>query len=375
MTLSIRCLHSALTGLLLFSVTAAETLSKPGLEEGLANRENWPPTLRVEGNRIVEAGTGKEVWLQGVNVVSLEFLTAGEHVLRAVQVAVDDWGSNLIRLPVREDYWFGQERWQNDGGRAYRERVDAVVTLAANRGAYVLLDLHRFRAPRPEHIAFWKKAAARYQNHPAVLFDLFNEPHGISWEVWRSGGFVSEKKVHADEDAFLSAEDRAQNAAGFSSPGMQGLADAVRSTGARNLLVAGGLDWAYDLTGVAAGHALEDKGGNGIVYSTHIYPWKRGWEEKILGAATQYPVLVGEVGCDLRKVDFVPLDSQEDPATWAPDVIGFIQKHRLHWTAWSFHPRTTPVLISDWNFTPTPFWGEQVKQALAGKKFEMKQQR
>jgi len=68
-----------------------------------------------------------------------------------------------------------------------------VITLVANRGACVLLGLHSFRAPKQEHADFWKDAATKFRDHPAVLFDLFNEPHGMSWEVWRDGGFVSKK--------------------------------------------------------------------------------------------------------------------------------------------------------------------------------------
>ncbi len=338
--------------------------------------EKWAPPLRVVGNKIRNERTGGDVWLQGVNVVSLEFLVAGENVLRAAQVAVEDWKSNIIRLPVRDDFWLGRHRSQKDGGAAYRQLVDDVVTLITNRGAYVLLDLHRYRAPKMEHVDFWKDAAAHYKNHPAILFDLLNEPHGISWEVWRNGGFVSEKKTQADEDSFLGEEERNKNAEGFDSPGMQGLVDAVRSTGADNVIVAGGLDWAYDLRGIVNGFALDEReGGRGIVYSTHIYNWKHDWAGNFLLIADRHPILVGEVGADVKKMDFMPADIQENPYTWAPDLIGMVQKYRLHWTAFSFHPQATPVMLQDWTFKPTPFWGIPVKRALAGEQFELKRMR
>ena len=337
-------------------------------------KEKWPKELRVVGNE-VRTPDGKPVWLQGLNVVSLEWSATGEHVLRSSQVAVDDWKSNIVRLPVKEDFWFGRGAGQKDGGAAYRALVDAAVTIVANRGAYLLLDLHRFRAPKDEHVAFWKDAAARYQNHPAVLFDLFNEPHGVSWKVWRDGGFVPEKETPADEDAFTTDAEKAKAAKGFQSPGMQKLVDAVRGAGARNVVVAGGLDWSYDLTGVANGYALSDKTGNGIIYATHIYPWKSGWQEKVLTVAAKHPILVGEVGADIKKMTFIPDDRQEDPYTFAPDMIGFIQKHKLHWTAFSFHPKASPVMITDWSYAPTPFWGAFVRAALRGSQFGMNRMR
>jgi endoglucanase len=218
-----------------------------------------------------------------------------------------------------------------------------VITLAANRGVYVLLDLHRFGVPREEHVAFWKDAAARYKDHPAVLFDLFNETHGTTWETWRES--------------------------------MQKLVDAVRGTGARNIVLAGGLDWGYDLSGVANGFTLDQRDGNGIIYGSHIYPWKKDWKTKVLAAAEKYPVLVGEVGCDVRPMPFEKYGPREDLTVWAPDMIGFMQKYKLHWTAFSFHPAATPVMITGWDYTPTPVWGALVKDALAGKQFKLRKLR
>jgi endoglucanase len=239
----------------------------------------------------------------------------------------------------------------------------------------VLLDLHRFGAPKQEHADFWKDAAAKYKNHPAVLFDLFNEPHGTTWEVWRNGGFVADKKKPADEDAFLSPEEKAKAAPGFQGIGMQALLDAVRGSGAHNVVVVGGLDWAYDLSGIAQGFALTEHDGNGIIYASHIYPWKRDWQGKALVVADKYPILLGEVGADVHKMDFIPKEAQEDPYTWVPDMLGLIQKYKLHWTGFSFHPKASPVMIEDWSFKPTPFWGDFAKRALAGEKFELHRMR
>lgn len=338
-----------------------------------ADKSKWPAELRAQGNRLVDP-SGKEVWLQGLNAGGMETLPADTQPIKSTLVGIDQWKANVVRLPVNEDFWFGRNAMQKDGGLAYRDYVDQCVMLAANRGAYLVLDLHRFRAPKAEHAEFWKDAAARYKNHPAVLFDLFNEPNGISWEIWRNGGFVSDKKKGVDESAFLSDEDKKKNQ-GFESVGMQALVEAVRSTGAKNIVVVAGLGWSFDLSGVTDGFELSDPSGNGIMYSWHVYNWHKGWEKHVLAAAAKHPILVGEVGADVKKMDFIPQAAQEDPYTWVPDMIGFIQKHRLNWTAWCFHPRATPVMISDWKYTPTPFWGQFAKDAFAGKRFEMKKMR
>ncbi len=336
------------------------------------DKSKWPEELHVQGNRLVNKD-GKEVWLQGICLGGLESLPADKFIMKGAKTAVDGWKAHVIRVPVKEEFWFGTNPMQKDGGTAYRKQIDDLVNLVANRGAYLMLDLHRFRAPKQEHADFWKDAAARYKDHPAVLFDVFNEPHGVSWEVWKNGGFVGNKKG-LEEAAFLTPEEKAKNE-GFESVGMQGLVDAVRSTGAKNIIVAGGLGYSGDLSGVVNGFALDDKGGNGIMYSWHQYNWHKGWDKTVVPVAEKYPIMVGEFGADINKMDFIPAGNQEDPYTWVPDMLGFIQKYRLNYTGFCFAPNSSPKLVLDWSFTPTPYWGAFLKDALAGKQFEMKQMR
>jgi hypothetical protein len=337
--------------------------------------ERYPPEIRVEGRWLLDPADNK-VWLQGVAIPGLEITSRSHGPVHSTIVAIDTWKANVIRLAIKDEFWYGKGQGtrgddvlQSDGGAAYRAMVDAAVQAAANRGAYLVIDHHRYRAVRPEHLVFWKEIAERYKNHPAVLFDILNEPHGISWEVWRNGGAVLRPNAPRDESAFLSEEEKAANVE-FHSPGMQALVDAIRETGARNIIIAGALDWAYDLSGILKGYALDDPNGNGIMYASHVYPWKRGWQRAFLDVVEQHPVFMGEVGASIHKMSFIPESAQEDPATWVPDMLGLIQQHRIHWTGWSFHTWATPTMLSDWEiYTPTPYWGEPAKRALAGKDF------
>lgn len=317
--------------------------------------------LKVSGNRIID-DRGRHVILQGVNIPSLEWSAAGEQVLRSAKVALIDWKANAIRVPVHNGYWFGRGKGgkeNSNNAEAYRAIVDDLVKIAAGQGAYLILDLHLYGGPKAEAVEFWENAAARYKDNPAVLFDLYNEPTGITWELWQKGGPREVKDKKTGETSVVQVV------------GMQALIDAVRTAaGARNIVICGGLGYAYDLSGVLEGHALDQRGGDGLVYATHFYNWHRGWEKRFLPLVSKYPILVGEFGADVKKMPFVDAKQQEDPYTWMPDALGMIQKYQLNWTAFSLHPKATPVLIKDWTYEPTPFFGAFVKDALAGKKFE-----
>ncbi len=327
--------------------------------------------LVAKGNRLVATSDGREVWLQGVAIASLEWSAGGDNILKSVTNALTEWRSNVIRLAVKSDFWFGHGPWQSDGGVSYRALVDEVVKQTQARGVWVVIDLHEYRAPEQRHADFWRDVATRYANHPGVIFGLLNEPHDVPWKIWRDGGVVQDKSEPKDG---VYAENSEKNKS-FASIGMQKLVDVVRKTGARNLVTAGGLDWGYDLSGVLEGFALTDRGGNGIIYESHVYPWKRGWQKCFLDAAAKHPILIGEVGCQPERMPFIPPEAHEMPETWAPDMLGCIQKHKLNWTAWCFHPQASPCLLLDWNYTPTPYWGVPAKAAIAGKPFEMKKLR
>lgn len=333
-------------------------------------RRGSPTELRVAGNKLVDAG-GREVWLQGINSPSLSWSFEGDHLLESVDTILS-WKANVVRLPLNQAMWYGKAKGQADEGASYRKLVEQVVDKCAARGAYVVLDLHwsntgkweinpnQYNMPDELSEAFWTDVAGVYANHPAVLFDLYNEPKDVSWEVWKNGGDVVEGKDGAYR---------------YHTCGLQELINIIRKTGARNVVIVGGLDWAYDLSGVLNGYALSDPSGNGVVYATHIYEWKKDWQNKVLAVAERYPVFVGEVGADPRHMVVHKADGAEEWQTWVTDMMGMIQKHKLHWAAWSMHPDAAPRIISDWKFTPTPFWGAFVRASLLGAEFECQRMR
>jgi hypothetical protein len=276
-------------------------------------------------------------------------------------VAVNDWHANFIRLPVNEDFWFGYDPNANDGGAAYRAFIDNVIATASNEGVYINLDLHwsdegvygqnngQHDLPDDHSTLFWQDAAARYANNPAVLFDLYNEPTQTTWQQWLNGGMIDENGVT------------------YHSPGMQGILDTIRATGATNVVVPEGEDYGDDLSGITNGFALTDSAHN-IMYQAHLYPGAAETDAQrdaiVSAVAAISPLYVGEWGPDPRAnpVTGVP---EPSPAGWTQNMLAWLDAHSYSWTAWSMNPETYPILISDFtNYTPTDYFGAYVKANL-----------
>lgn len=321
--------------------------------------------LKVVGTRLVN-DRNERVRLRGVNTASLEWTSHGEgHILETVTTAIRDWRVNVVRLPLTQDRWFGKAPEQSDEGKAYRALVRQIVDDCARHGCYIMLDLHWSDAgewgknigqrvmPDRNSLTFWKDLAAAYKNHPAVIFDLFNEPHDISWDIWLKGGKVTERYRRAGTELT------------FEAVGFQPLLDAVRETGAANVVVVGGLNWAYDMSGFLADKRLTDPNGNGVIYANHAYPNKGDtvpqWVEKMKAAAKEMPIIISEFGTEERG----PSAAGPGAEKWVIDMLQALHESDWDWIAWDMHPQAGPRLISDWKYTPTPKFGAHVKKALA----------
>lgn len=361
-----------------------------------------PPQLHVSGNQIL-TNSGCNVRLKGVNVNSLEYEPdglkgppTGGGITATVAEAVTAWNANIIRLPLNQDYWFGCSNSHVVGGApnetTYQSIVQSIVNYCSSQNVYVILDLHwsgtytgtpagtpdapcgtgwgeatgQQYMPDDNSITFWSSVAGTswVQNNPAVLFDLYNEPYdynGDGWSIWLNGG---------TEAQF-----------GFHTPGMQTLLNTVRSAGATNVVVAGGLDYAYNLQGLfnnlCSGGvcALTDNSGAGVIYSSHIYPTKGNdpWvpsngDGVISPAAIYYPVIVGEFGQGSVITGYTP--DPDTNGTWDQTLLGWMNgsnavSYQFNGTAWDMTATDPPELLdSNW-VTPTSYHGVPVQNWLA----------
>ncbi len=271
--------------------------------------------------------------------------------------AIVAWGANVVRVPLNETCWLGINRVPAAySGEPYRSAVVRFVENLHRKGIYAILDLHwsaagiaqaNKQAPMPDkdHApAFWRSVATTFKNDPATLFDLFNEPDlrgvGDPWACWRDGC-----TLHDSDDPTLFWE----------AAGMQSLVDAVRETGARQPILAGGLAFANDMSGWLA-HPLIDP-AHALVASFHVYNFNvctsaECWSAQVLPVARVVPVITGELGEDDCAHGFA-----DRYMHWA-DAAG-ISYLGWTWNDWGAPSETRCgpkiVLIADYSGRPTPY--------------------
>jgi hypothetical protein len=319
-------------------------------------------TLHVEGDHLA-VESGSRVRLLGVNHSGSEYACIeGRGFFEgpsddALARAIVAWNANTVRLPLNEDCWLGINGVPPDfAGDAYRDAIRARVAHMRAHGLFVVLDLHwsapgatlaRGQVPMADadHAPdFWRSVAATFASDTGVVFDLFNEPFVASWECWLDGCTI------APSDRVASA---------WRSAGMQELLDAVRSTGARNVVLAGGLAYANDLHGWIA-NAPRDPLAQ-LAVSFHLYSFnpcreKACWDAELAPLAARVPVVTSELGEDDCAHGFI-----DSFMSWA-DARG-ISYLGWTWNTWSCE--RGPALVTSYDGTPTRF-GEGLRAHLRG---------
>ncbi len=315
--------------------------------------------------------------LRGADTSGTEYACVQEHSVfdgrreasPSSVAAMRSWGFDAARVQLNESCWLGvQGVPASVSGPAYRSAIEGYVRRLEAAGMYVIVDLHwsstggRRKADRQEPMpderygpAFWASVASAFKADPAVLFDLFNEPYPNRNQdtpaAWRCvvGGSASGA------------------CSGFAYPaaGLQQLLDAVRATGATNVVMAGGPQYAGSLDRWAEDHPSDPL--HQLAASIHVY-WRSErqpdwspcwapscWQQTIAPLAAEVPVVVGEFGeLDCGDSLYLPF-------------LGFADRHGLSYLAWAWFVgscRAEPSLISAYDGTPTAY-GAGYRQHLA----------
>jgi endoglucanase len=313
--------------------------------------------VHVAGNHLV-AADGKPVRLLGVDRSGAEYacVSPPEQRLDAFAgptgrwaiAAMTAWRINAVRVPLNEDCWLGINGAPRRYSSArYRAIIARYVARLHAAGLYVVLDLHwsapgtmRAVGQQPmadlDHApAFWSSVASAFKSDPNVVFDIYSEPHSISWACWRDGCRMPE---------------------GWLAAGMQTLVNAVRSSGARQLIIATGIEWGTDLSSWLE-YRPHDPAGQ-LAAGIHVYDFTSCrspacWSRTFKPVARAVPVVATEIGQRACSGDFMGRF-----LNWA-DASG------VSYIGWSWNPAgcAAPSLIESWDGQPTAS-GAQLRDHL-----------
>ena len=307
---------------------------------------NLMSRISVEGNKFVTE-EGKPIVFRGLNVSDPDKLDREGKWNERHFKEIKHWGANLVRFPVHP------KAWRERGKEAYIQLLDKGVAMAEAQGLYVVIDWHSignlknemfmrdiYETTLKETYEFWRTIADHYQGNTTVaFFELFNEPTvmngqlgSCTWEEW---------KTIVEEMILI-----------------------IRANGGTAIPLVGGFNWAYDLKDVAT-NPIE---AEGIGYVSHPYPqkrekpWEQKWTEDWGFVAEKYPLMLTEIGfCGPDdKGAHIPVISDE---SYGDAITKYADERGISYVLWVFDPDWSPMLFSDWDYTPTR-QGRYFKKAM-----------
>lgn len=323
--------------------------------------------LHVQGTQLVDAN-GHPVVLRGADIgTSFSNMKSWQRGKRPTDIIssatltamAQQWHMNALRLQVSN--WI-YAKYPSD----FLSQLDQIVQEANQVGLYVIINLEDdgqggspytskgSTVPKTEDITFWKAIAAHYKPNPMVLFDLYNEPQEPNWNTWLHGGGTTPD--------------------GATIVGFQDLVNAVRSTGAQQIVVLEPGSAGHSASG--NGNAAAEEGGwatfplsdaiqdPNTMYSLHVYQTiiqpASAQSAKWGPVLNHYPLFYGEwafLTNGVGKSASAHCQGLPTNGTQANQVVenflNYMASIHANWTAWQF---AQGVLIQGTNdFTPTTF--------------------
>jgi endoglucanase len=331
-----------------------------------------PLAIAVSGNHFVN-GAGQTIRLLGVNHPSSEYACVDGfgyndgHQDDADAAAIASWNANAVRVPLNEDCWLGINGQPNKSEEAlteagYRKAVEEYVADLNAHGLYAILDLHwtapgsqvaaeQQPMPDKDHSpAFWESVASTFKNNPAVVFDVFNEPYDptdprsgedkvledkVTWNCWDTG--TENGPAGGTPCGTPSFTPEGGKLLSYTVAGMQTLVNTIRTAGATQPVLVGGLNFANDLSQWLE-HAPDDP-LNQEAASFHNYmgPEKCDtescWNSEIAPVAANVPVVTGEF--DEDNFDEAKCENKT-PSTFDQDYMNWADAHGVSYLAWGW---------------------------------------
>jgi endoglucanase len=292
--------------------------------------------ITIEGNRFINE-SGETMIFHGVNIRDPHNLEEEGHWTKNHFEETKRWGADIVRLPIHPGAWRAR------GEEEYLKLIDQAVDWARELELYLILDWHSignlkdemfqhkmYNTTLEETAAFWNTVSKRYASEPVVaMYELFNEPTvsgeqfgKMTWPQWKQ---INEKLIAL-----------------------------IRKNHPESVILVAGFNWAYDLMPIKN----DPVDAESIAYVSHPYPqkreapWEEKWEKDWAFVAEKYPVILTEVGFATasEKGVHIPVEGDE---VYGKALSSFTADKGISWVVWCFDPDWSPLMFTDWDYTPT----------------------
>ncbi|GAB3920695.1 glycoside hydrolase family 5 protein [Mucilaginibacter myungsuensis] len=263
--------------------------------------------LKVSDGRIVDKN-GRPPQLRGVSLFWSIWEGKKFYTPEVVNWLVKDFNISLIRvsMAVEENGGYIQDPSQ-------QQLAIAMVDAAIKQGIYVIIDWHDHHANKnvEKSRAFFGRMAKKYVGIPNVIYEIWNEPEEISWQI------VKQYAVTVIPE--------------------------IRKHDKNNIIVVGSPSWDQHVDVVAADRI---KGFDNIAYSFHFYASDPYHQDELrkrgdAAIAAKLPLFVTEWGVGESNGNGVfDIDKTNKWLNW-------MEKNQLSWTDWSIVDKkeTTAILM------------------------------
>jgi endoglucanase len=298
---------------------------------------NFPGAPKSKGREIIDP-EGTPVKLLGLMAPDPAHLDSEGKFKKEFYVKIHETGANVVRIPVHP------ERWVQDSDYLWRH-LDPIVGWAGQLNMYVIIDWHYIgniqtgagnempdigTAPKELTIEFWKLVSFYFRDTPNVIFEIWNEPAGgISADAWQKNA-VDIVRI-------------------------------IRSQGAKQLVIVGGIDYSRDLSWVIQHPLMEDN----VAYAAHIYPAHPSsmWDTWFGDVGQTFPVIVTEWGFMDENRNDAPSYLIGTRTSYGEPFLKYLDERGIGWVAcWWDDEWKPPMYTRGWK-APTNY-GQFITEKL-----------
>jgi endoglucanase len=287
-----------------------------GYESGSGQHTGSPSPARSAGSPTAINGAlrvcgvqlcnqyGRPVQLRGMSTHGIQWYGWGDCINPAsIEALATDWNADVLRISQ-----YVQEGGYETDPAGFTAMADTIIDAAIDKGMYVLIDWHQLTPGDPNYntalaTAYFSHMAARYKDKPNILYEIANEPNGVSWSGIRA---------YAGKMVPL-----------------------IRSIDPDNIIIIGTPAWdTFGLSDEKPASEIYDSpvSGTNLMYSFHFYAADHGAEyrARLDEASSRLPVFVTEWG------------TQEDTGDGRNDFksaqqfVDLMARKKISWTSWNY---------------------------------------